>query len=521
MIEVEVHKSLRNILRSRTEPSWPHHLTMARLVARALRLGRSALIQTATYPCSREQRYELSYLMPLLMWEGPTILVAPATVQERLLRVDIPQLLEQNPDGSSIFPHKPIQTYPPTSEIKGLLLIAPQDWLADRLQGRQLPPGIPTVIDWADDLETLAREQLTVRLQQRDWNELIELYPAKAETIRQWRVELTRSLFQHPPNPYGCYLISPPEQQILKQLIETLNSLEDPGQRSQGNSPRQRVNSHQRRRNFWHQWSQEKQLRWAEIDRLQGSFTLYCAPLDLAPILAPIWSQQPVVLIGAALELEAKAPIYRMNLGLGELTCVKFSSDRLGGIIKLYLPRRLPMPNTPQFQPALLSQLRTLLSMSNFAAPGITVILVEDVPLKQRVGAILASEFGSRVRVEKTALDENGILVTGWKFWRDHQPLLGPPLLLIIATLPLPSLENPLVAGRVADYKQRGLDWFRLYLLPDALREVQRATATVRQSQGVVALLDSRVIHRSYGHQVLAALSPYARIDYLDTTWLT
>jgi ATP-dependent DNA helicase DinG len=209
-----------------------------------------------------------------------------------------------------------------------------------------------------------------------------------------------------------------------------------------------------------------------------------------------------------------------MNLGLGELTCVKFSSDRHNDIIQLYLPKRLPMPNTPQFQPALFSQLRTLLCISE-AVTGLTVILVEDVPLKQRVGAIFASEFGSRVRVEKTAVPENGILVTGWKFWRDYQALLGPPLMLIIATLPLPSLENPLVAGRVADYKQKRLDWFRLYLLPEALRELQRATASLRESQGVVALLDSRVIHRSYGHQILTALSPYARIDYLDTIWLS
>ena len=508
MIEVEVHKSLRNILRSRSEPSWPHHLTMGRLVARALRLGRSGLIQTAVYPCTHQQRYELSYLMPLLMWPGSTILVVPATVQERLLRADIPQLLQQNASGPSMFPHKPIQTYPPASEIKGLLLVTPQDWLADRLQRRQLPSGIATVIDWADDLETLAREQLTTGFQQRDWNELRVRLPALAEELRQWQVQLTRSQLQHPPNPYDCYLISPTEEQIIQQLIDAV---------AEGRSPA--LSLPQRINNFLHQWSKEGQLRWAQIDRSNGSFSLYCTPIDLAPILAPIWSEQPVVLIGAALELEPKAPIYRINLGLPELTCVKFSSDRHNDIIKLYLPKRLPMPSTPQFEPALLSQLRTLLCMSH-AVAGLTVISIEDVPLKQRAGTILASEFGSRVRIETTDVDENGILVTGWKFWRDCQALLSPPHLLIIATLPLPSLENPLVAGRVADYKKRGLDWFRLYLLPEALRELQRATITLRESQGVLALLDSRVIHRSYGHQVLAALSPYARIDYLDTTWL-
>lgn len=480
---------------------------MARLVARALRLGRSALIQTASPPSCHYQPYQLSYLMPMLMWPRPTILVAPAAVQERLLRADIPQLLEENLLAPSIFPQKPIQTYPGNTEFEGVLLITPEDWLADRFQTQRLPSGIPTVIDWADDLETWTRDRLTACLQPGDWNELMEIYPEKAEAIRSARVKLTRSLFQHPPNPYGCYLITPQEQNIVEQLIELIS--QSPVFHSQPNP-----------NNFWHQWLTEGQMRWAEIHRQKGSFSLYCTPVDLAPLCSHIWSQQPLVLIGGALDLDAKAPIYRTNLGLGDITCVKFSRDRHNELIQLYLPNRLPMPNTPQFQSALLQELRTLLCMS-LAVARLTVILVADVPLKERVGAILASEFGSRVQVEKTSLDENGILVTGWKFWRQHIQRFNAPHLLIIATLPLPSLENPLVAGRVADYKQRRQDWFRLYLLPEALKELQRATATVREHQGVIALLDSRVIHRSYGHQVLAALSPYARIDYLDRTWLT
>jgi ATP-dependent DNA helicase DinG len=70
-------------------------------------------------------------------------------------------------------------------------------------------------------------------------------------------------------------------------------------------------------------------------------------------------------------------------------------------------------------------------------------------------------------------------------------------------------------------YKRSRQDWFRLYLLPSALSELQRATAPVREAQGVVALLDNRVNHRSYGQQVLAALSPLARINYVDASLFT
>ena len=224
------------------------------------------------------------------------------------------------------------------------------------------------------------------------------------------------------------------------------------------------------------------------------------------------------MLIGGALDLEAEATLYRQQLGLPDLTCLKFSLDRQHELIQLYLPDGLPMPNTPQFQTVLMQELHALLSATHTANQGLTVVLIGDTPLKAQVGSVLAGEFGSRVQVEKTCLDEHGILIAGWEFWLEHQAVLPTPHLLVIATLPFPSLEDPLVAGRVMQYKRSRQDWFRLYLLPTALSDLQRAIAPVREAQGVVALLDNRVNHRSYGQQVLAALSPLARINYVDAS---
>ncbi|MGD1807576.1 helicase C-terminal domain-containing protein [Dapis sp. BLCC M126] len=512
MIEVEVHQSLLNFLQSQNQPYWPHNLTMARLVARALRLGRSALIQTASPPGSHNQQYQLSYLLPILMWPRKTILVAPQPVQEHLLTVEIPRLLANHSQISSSIPNKAIQTYPPQDpDFNGLLLMTPEAWLVSQWQDNQFSKGIPTIIDWADNLETWVQNYLTTSFLPTDWNQLMEVYSAQTDLIRQTRINLTRSLFQHPANPYSCYLIEQHEQEILQNLIESLSLP----------SENEELQTNHLNHDFWFQWQSNGQLRWAEIHRQRGSFSLYCTPYDLAEALNNIWTKQPIVIIGGALDLETQAYSYRQMMGLGDLTCVKFSPDRRNEMIQLYLPNGLPMPNTPQFQAALIAEIQTLLYISSSAIDGLIAILIGDVPLKNQVGAILASEFGSRVQVETVSPEENGILITGWEFWQQHQRELKAPKLLIITTLPLPSLEHPLVSGRVNFYKQRGLDWFRLYLLPKALQELQRAIASVRESQGVVAVLDSRVIHRSYGKQVLAAFSPFAKIDYLDTTWLS
>lgn len=493
---------------------------MGRLVARALRLGRSALIQAGA-PSGSHGRYRLSYLVPLLIWPGAAVLAVPEEVQQRLLMVEIPRLRQW------IQTHKPIRTGDrwPGEDFQGLLLTTPEQWLSDRLTGQnRFPEGIPTILDGVDDLEVWAQQQLTAQLEPSDWNDLMLARPDLAETIRDVRVQLTRAIFQHPANPYECYLIEPEEREILQSLFQQLSETSPYGTSHQDWSATTAPDATPSLSSLPEAWNYFRdrlttpdQLVWATIARQHGQFSLYCGPVDVAPVLEKIWPQQPVVLIGGALDLEPEATIYRQRLGLKDLTCLKFAPDRQSEIIQLYLPDGLPMPNTPQFQTALLQEVRSLLTVS-LTAPGLTVLLVGDVPLKAQIGSILAGEFGSRVQVEKTCLDDNGILVTGWEFWRQYQHVLPAPHLLAIATLPIPSLEHPLVAGRVAYYKKLRQDWFRLYLLPTALSELQRAIAPVRERQGVVALLDNRVLHRSYGHQVLAALSPLARINYLDSS---
>ncbi len=496
MIEAEVHQQLHRFLQQQGDPYWVHHLTMARLVARALRVGRSALMQTGTH----QGHYRLSYLVPLLMWDGPVILVAPQTLHQRLTLVEIPRLRQYVPD------HKAITIAPqwPGDDFQGLLITTPEAWLGDRF-GRtgKFPAEIPTIIDGADDLEQWTRELLTNQIQPQDWETLMGAFPTHLEAIRDQRVTLTREIYQHPPNPYHCHLL---ETDVSDQLIQLTQKLQQFGP-----LPAQWAG-------FIAQLKNQASLTWVTLDRTQGLFTLHAAPIDLAPQLAQAWSHQPTVLIAEAIDLETDANIYRQRIGLGDVTCLKFAPDRQEAIIQLYQPDGIPLPNTPQYQAKMLQELRALLSVNPH---GCSVVLTSDTPLKGQLGATLAAEYGSRVQVEQTCLDENGILVCDWEFWQQHQRVLPTPQLLVITTLPIPSLEHPIVAGRVGYYKKLRQDWFRLYLLPIALATLQRSIGPVRDSQGVVALLDSRVIFRSYGDQVLTALSPFAHLNYFDSDLFT
>ncbi len=504
MIEVEVHQQLRAFLREQGEPVWPHHLTMARLIARAFRLRRSALIQAGP-PSGLYGCYRLSYLLPAMAWPEPVIIVASESLQQRLLYVEIPRLKQWMTTSKAICQGDRW----PSPNFRGILITSPETWLRDRLESPHLPDGILTLIDGADDLERQVRHALSRHLTPGHWSALRLARPEQGSVIRETLVQLTHDLCHRPPNPYGCYLLESSEKLALSDLYHHLrttaaNGLDDcpPWQQ------------------FFERFQQPNLLLWATLSREQGQFSLHEAPVEVAPWMQPVWQRQPFVLVGGALDDHSEALIYRERLGLSDPTYIKFSPDRHHESIQLYLPDRLPMPNTPQFQSALLMEIRSLLALTSTGS-GLVVLLVNDVPLKAQVGATLAAEYGSRVQVERTCLDDTGVLVTGWRYWQEQQAVLPIPQLLVVTTLPIPSLEDPLVAGRVAYYKKKRLNWFTHYLLPETLNELQRAIAPLRQERGIVALLDNRVNHRSYGQQILTAMSPYNRLGYLDETSFT
>ncbi len=499
-IEITVHTILRDLLRHQTEiQDWNHHLTMARLVARTLRLDKSALIQTGIATHRLAGKYRIGYLLPALLWHEAIIIAIPTACHQQLINAEIP-LFQQwlNTD-------KPIycDIQSPPTEFRGLWIIDARDWLDMQLHHPQRR-NYPTIIDGAEDLASLAQQLLTIIITPEDWDFLrVSQTPSQWQSIGEIEIQLMEKLWQRPQNPYNCYLLDSEDRSRVIELLERLSPTLPEKWRAFNTRTKDAKN----------------ELIWATIDRTHAKFTLLIAPINPIERLAPIWQQQASVLINSAVDLSKDAIGYRQEIGLGEITSVKFLLDRQTDIFQLYIPRWMPMPNTPKFQPILVDEIKHLLYLI-CGHPKFVVILIGDTPLQAQIAAILAAEWGSRVQVEQTDLNEANILISGWEFWQQHQDDLPTPKLMIIPTLPIPSLEDPLVAAKVNFYKQQKQDWFRFYLLPTGLKILHRSIAPIRSSQGVVAIFDNRINQRSYGKQVLASLSPSARINYADLSWL-
>ena len=176
------------------------------------------------------------------------------------------------------------------------------------------------------------------------------------------------------------------------------------------------------------------------------------------------------------------------------------------------------MPNNEEFYLLVNQEILGLVSAIKVNHHPI-VIIINDLPLQGQITTNLAANFGSRVKLNNLQISHNDILVCDLNFWLNHQEVILPPQLLIIPTLPIPVLENPLIAAKVTFYKNQKRDWFRLFLLPQTIKVLQQAVTSVRKNEGVLALLDNRVNYRSYGVKILESLEPYGKVNYLDLDW--
>ena len=242
---------------------------------------------------------------------------------------------------------------------------------------------------------------------------------------------------------------------------------------------------------------------WAKVDPALLQWQWIRQPLDPFQELTGLFEGRGAVLLG---EVASGGTGQAAAAGLGWTPRVVLELDDppLNDPLPLYAPLRQPLPNSPPFADHLLDHCRRLV----LGQAGLTVILLDDRGLRAGLASALAAEFGSRVTEHCTAPESNGVICAAWSWWLDHQSRLPVPDQVIVALLPIASLEDPLTAARVARMRQQGRDWFRELLLPDALQRLQRGLACLRRSGGRAAVLDGRLRTRAWGRLVFRALEP-------------
>lgn len=482
MLEASAHHHLKALLQREGGERWPHHLTLSRLVGRSLRRADHTLVRLTP---GTDPSWWISLLVPLALSEAPLAMVVSNELRQRLQQVEWPRL-------KAVDLNLPCWEGPQAPQHGRLWMLSHHElleaWRSDRLGDRQL------VIPEAESLEAALRQAMAVVLEPRHWDLLRRAQPACEASLLSLHERLNRRVLAHPRHPHRLVPLDDEDEAPLRHLLQLLGPLPEPWPR-------------------WQAAGGDGWCGWARVDPALLQWQLHRQPLDPLAELSGLLAGRGVVLAGelATGRSDDGQSTEGTALGLRPEVVVELGDPPLADPLPLYAPLGQPLPNSPRFSDHLLDHSRRLV----LGQTGLSVVLIDDPSLCKRLASALAAEFGSRVSHQCTAPDSNGVICCSWSWWLEHQSRLPLPCQVVVGLLPIASLEDPLTAARVNDLRQQGRDWFREWLLPEALNRLQRGVAGLRRSGGRLALLDGRLRGRSWGRQVFGALEPWVKLSRL------
>jgi len=225
-----------------------------------------------------------------------------------------------------------------------------------------------------------------------------------------------------------------------------------------------------------------------------------------------------VVLTSATLCTSGTFDYIRGRLGLQDAMELAVDSpfDYKTAVL-LYVPKDIPEPNEPYYQKTVEQALVDLL----IATQGRTLVLFTS-----------NSQLNATYRATQAALDKEGIVVFGQgidgsrrqvlrnfrstprsvlmgtrSFWEGIDVVGEALSCLVITRLPFSVPTDPVFAARAETFDSP----FEQFYLPEAILRFRQGFGRLIRSQsdyGVVALLDKRILTKSYGKLILRSLPP-------------
>ena len=249
---------------------------------------------------------------------------------------------------------------------------------------------------------------------------------------------------------------------------------------------------------------------WVELDYENLEWTFYLEPIDELYEIREFLTNNKFAFL-SALRKDNFFQKYLKKQNLDIDVVINFKSNFNEKTISLYLPPKQILPNNPRFENVILDKCRKLMIFRR----GLTVVLSDDCDLKTTLATELASQHGKNVLLETIPALNNEILCASYSWWIENSYLMQPPERIIIPLLPIPNMSEPINEITVSYIKKLSRDWFRDFLLPEAILKLERSISPLRRNAGKLIVLDGRANKRKWGRSLMKSIQPSKQIKYM------
>jgi ATP-dependent DNA helicase DinG len=271
---------------------------------------------------------------------------------------------------------------------------------------------------------------------------------------------------------------------------------------------------------------QAQWVRWVATSPHGAQF--HATPLAPGEAFARLRAQQTQawILTSATLTLAGRFDEYLAEVGLPQATTRRWDSPfdfaRQG---LLYLPQPMPSPQSSDFPEQVAEAAWPLIEASG----GRAFVLCSTLRAVDRVAQVLQRKIEQhdhalpllvqgtstrRALIDSFRRAGNAILVGSVSFWEGIDVRGEALSLVVIDKLPFAPPDDPVIEARSRRLKSLGRNPFTEYQLPLAVTLLKQGAGRLirdERDRGVLALMDERVLSKSYGRTVLASLPPFAR----------